>query len=145
MPDRFDLSGTADLGASLRLASEFCQVASIEQLPVEQRHQLQSARTYVTDQRKVVDQWLAGSLPHLGATAIIPRPAPRSFETTQELRDFGDFISEMTASTLALASSKDTVYALAPYDGRIMGKDFASHLVRVICAATIDRGWGYPD
>lgn len=145
MPDRFDLSNSADLSASLQLATRFCQVADIASLSVVQRHRLRSARTYLTEQREVVDQWLAGSLRSLGANAILPQPAPRPFETTQELLDLGGLISELTPKALSLASRKDTVYAVAPYDGQIMGRDFAKHLVRVICACTIDLGWSYPE
>ena len=145
MPDRFDLSSPADLDASLRLAAHFCDVASLGSVSLDQQHHLESARTYLADQRDVVEQWLAGSLRFLGDTAIVPQPAARRMETEEELRSFGRTISETAPNTLALARRKDTVYALPPYDGQIMGADFAKHLVRVVCCATIDRGWGYAD
>jgi hypothetical protein len=145
VPDRSDLSGPADLAASLRLVAQFCRVADIEQISTIQRHRIQSARTYLGEQREVVERWLADRPTTLGATAIIPRPATEAIETTSELRGFGDLVTELTPSVLALAARRDTVYAVPPYDGHIMGLDLARHLVRVVCSCTIDRGWGYPD
>lgn len=144
MPDRFDLSSPPDLDLSLRLAATFCKKANPGSLSVHQQSHLESARTYLAEQRGVVEQWLAGSLRMLGDTSILPQPAMERMDTEEALRSFGRTISEMAPSTLQLARRNDTVYSL-PSDGRIMAVDFARHLVRVTCCATIDRGWEWPD
>ncbi|MCI2237228.1 hypothetical protein MO973_04095 [Paenibacillus sp. TRM 82003] len=140
MPDRFDLSTPSDLEISLGLASKWCKTTNPDRVPAQHCEHLNLAREWLTQQHPVVQQWLAGTLRTLDDSSESFPTEMEHLPANQAVSALGEVIAEVEADVVRLARCNDTVHSL-PAGGRVMGLDFARHVVRVACCATIDRGW----
>ncbi|WP_432489514.1 hypothetical protein [Kineococcus sp. SYSU DK018] len=144
MPDRFDLSTLTDLEVSLDLAGRWCVTADPARVSPRHHQHLQLARAWLSRQHLVVRQWLNGTLRVLGESSeTFPTDVER-VRVEVAVRALGEVIGQVRNDTLRLAERADAVHSL-PAGGNVMALDFARHVVRVACCATIDRGWPWPE
>ena len=144
VPDRFDLSGPAELDSSLGLVTSYCTLAGPQSVSAQQHHQLLVATLWVRRIAVLVGHWLDGEL--VGLDPLIDRPpedVDASVDVATALADLRALTDRVRPDVVRLAHRRDT-RVLPSVGATVMALDLARHVVRIACVATIDRGWPWP-